>query len=137
MLARELELAIEGDAECAPDGIEAKIGTVLSAQAASLVRHILYDADRRQAQKAQLTIVCQWSQRQGNGAVVSALLKALNGWTARHVRLRAAEFLRQVGVVSDTVIRFELDVQWWERAAESPGQVRVKEAVVSALLEAD
>lgn len=105
ILAREFELAIEDYAEYAPDGTEAKIGTVLSAQAASLVRHILYYADRRQAQKALLTIVCQWPQRQGNGAVVSALLEALNGWTARHVRLRAAELLRPTGCATRVLKR--------------------------------
>ena len=68
ILAREFELAIKGYAECVLDGTTAMVGTVLSAQAASLVRHIIYDEDRREAQKALLTVTCQLLQRQGNDA---------------------------------------------------------------------
>ena len=78
ILAREFELAARGYAECVPDGTTAKVSTVLSAQAASLVRHILYDEDRWEEQKALLTVTCQSLQRQGNEAVVSALLQALH-----------------------------------------------------------
>ena len=78
ILAREFELAIKGYAECVLDGTTAMVGTVLSAQAASLVRHIIYDWDRRAQQEALLTVTFQSLQRQGNEAVVSALLEALH-----------------------------------------------------------
>src|SRR5438034_4879090 len=46
ILAREFEMVIKGSAEWVPGGTTAKVETILSAQAASLVRHILYDEDR-------------------------------------------------------------------------------------------
>ena len=103
ILAREFELAIKGYAECVLDGTTAMVGTVLSAQATSLVRHIIYDEDRREAQKALLTVTCQLLPRQGNEAVVSALLEALHDadWD---VRTSAAESLGQVGVGNEAVV---------------------------------
>ncbi|HEX3639781.1 MAG TPA: NACHT domain-containing protein, partial [Ktedonobacteraceae bacterium] len=56
MLAREVQLAARGYAECVPDGTTVRIGTLLSTQAASLVRHIISDEDRYEAQQALLTV---------------------------------------------------------------------------------
>ena len=89
ILAREFELAAKGYAECVLDGTTPMVGTVLSAQAASLVRHIIYDEDRRMEQSALLTVACQLSQRQGNEAVVSTcpLSITANRPAARSVRM--------------------------------------------------
>ena len=115
---------------------------VLSAQAASLVRHIIYDEARCEEQKILLTVAYQLSQCQSNEAMVSVLLAALHdpdewvGW-------RAADILGQVGVGNEAVISALLvalhDPDWRVRrlAAASLGQVGVgNKAVVSALLEA-
>lgn len=102
--AREFELAAEGYDECMPDGTTAKVRAVLSAQAASLVRHILYDEDRREEQKALLTVACQLLQRQGNEAVVSVLLEALHDadWD---VRRQAAASLGRLAIKDTTQLR--------------------------------
>ena len=143
MLAREFELATKGYLECMLDGTTAKVGTVLSAQAASLVRHILSDEDRCEEQQALLAIACQLSQRQGNEAVVSALLEALHDadWSVRS--WAAASLGQQVGAGNKAVVSALLealhDADWSVRsgAARSLGQVGAgNEAVVSALLEA-
>jgi len=56
ILAREFELAAKGYTECMLDGTTAMVRTVLSAQAASLVRHIIHDRVRRIEQKDLLTV---------------------------------------------------------------------------------
>ena len=90
MLAREFELAIKSYMECVPDGTTAKVRRALSAQAASLIRHLLYDTDRRKEQKALLSAACQLSQRQGNAAVMSALQEVLHDRDEK-VRMGIAE----------------------------------------------
>jgi len=134
ILAREFELAARGYTECVPDGTTAKVGTVLSAQAASLVRHIIYDEDRREEQEALLTVAYQLSQRQDNEAVVSALLEALND-ADEHVRERAAAILGQVGAGNEAVVSALLEalhdadrgVRW--RAAASLGRLEIKDTI--------
>jgi HEAT repeat protein/energy-coupling factor transporter ATP-binding protein EcfA2 len=141
--AREFELAAKGYAECVLDGTTPMVGTVLSAQAASLVRHILYDKDRRKEQKALLTVACQLLQRQSNETVVNTLLAALHNKDS-DVRGQAATSLGQVGVGNEAAVSallaaalHDADQYVREQAATILGQVGVgNEAVVSALLEA-
>jgi NACHT domain/HEAT repeats len=142
MLAREFKLAIMGYAECVLNGTTAKVDTILSAQAASLVWHIISDEDRWTPQQALLTVTCQSLQRQGNEAVVNALLEALHD-ADPVVRWRAAESLRQVGASNEAVVSALLEALHDTNrnvrfsAAASLGQVGASnEAVVSALLEA-
>ncbi len=142
IMAREFELVIKGYAECVPDGTTPEVKSVLSAQALSLVRHIIYDQDRREEQKVLLTVICQLLQHQGNEAVVRALLEALHD-ADRSVRRQAALSLGQVGAGNEAVVRTLLealhDVDWYVRmtAAGSLGELGVgNEAVVSALREA-
>jgi hypothetical protein len=143
MLAREFELAARGYAECVPDGTTARVGTELSAQAASLVRHIIHDEDRfNEGQEILLPVVYQLLQRLGNEEVVSALLEALHD-TDRGVRERAAQSLGQVGAGNEEVVSallealHDTDRGVRRLAAQSLGQVGAgNEEVVSALLEA-
>lgn len=134
ILAREFELIAKGYAECEPDGTTAKVGTVLSAQAASLVRHLIYDWARRKAQEALLTVIYQSLQRQGNEAVVSTLLEALHDADPR-VRERAVESLGQVGAGNEAVVS-ELQAALHDtypqvrvRAVESLGYLEIKDTI--------
>lgn len=142
--AREFMLATQGYAECVPSGTTAKVGTVLSAQAASIVRHLIYDEDRfdEEEQEILLSAACQLLQGQGNEVVVRVLLKALHD-VDRDVRWRAADILGQVSVGNEGMLRVLLealhDVDWGVRegAAKGLGQVGAgNKVVVRVLLEA-
>jgi len=144
ILAREFELAARGYAECVHDGTTTSVGTALSAQAVSLVRHIIYDEYRYEEQKALLTNTCQLLQRKGNEAVVSALLEIALHDADESVRRRAAESLGQVGAGNEAVVSALLEIALHDAdefvrgyAAVSLGQVGAGNgAVVSALLKA-
>ncbi len=143
ILARELELAAKGYAECACGGTTTSVGTTLSAQAVSLAQHIIYDEDRYEEQGALLAATCQLLRRQGDETAVSALLKIALYDRKRDVRQRAATCLGQVGAGNEAVVSALLEAlheeNWYlrKRAAESLGQVGVgNAAVVSGLLEA-
>jgi hypothetical protein len=134
ILAQEFELAARGYAECTPDGTTANVRTVLSAQAVSLVRHILYDQDRREEQKALLNVACQLLQRLGNKAVVSVLLEALHD-SERDVRRCAAASLGQVGADNTTVVSallealHDADGYMRQDAAASLGHLEIKDTI--------
>ncbi len=138
ILVREFELASKGYAECVPNGTTAKVGTVLTAQATSLVRHIIYDWindwSRYEDQKALLTVTCRLLQRQGNEAVVSALLEALHD-ADPNVREQAAASLGQVGVGNEAVVSallealHDADSNVRRRAAASLGHLEIKDTI--------
>ncbi len=104
MLAREFELAARGYTECVPDGTKPMVGTELSDQAASLVRRIIYDRSRYKAQETLLTVACQLLLRQGNEAVVSALLEVALHNADWDVRSRAAASLGQLEIKETTQV---------------------------------
>ena len=142
ILGREFQLVAEGYAECVLDGTTAMVVTVLSTQATLFVRHIIQDEDRHKEQQILFAVTDRSLQRQGNEAVVSALLQVLYD-ADRGGRSRAAESLGQVGAGNEAVVSallqalHDADGSVRERAAESLGQVGAgNEAVVSVLLQA-
>ena len=106
---------------------------MLSIQAATLIRQIIYNEDRAKKQKALLTVACQLLRRQGNEAAESAVVKALRHDTNEDVRERAAMSLGRVGVGNEEVVRVLLealhdaDESVREGAAESLGLMEIKD----------
>ncbi len=129
---REFELAAKGYMEYTLNGTGAKIGTVLSAQAVSLVRHLLSDQDHREE---LLDVTCQLSQYQGGEAAAKALLMALYDRDV-DVRRQVAAGLRKLGVDNEAVVKALLvalrNANKWVRmqAAAGLGDLGVSNKVV-------
>jgi HEAT repeat protein len=133
---------MKGYAECVPDRMTTKVSTVLSAQATSFMRHIIYDKTRLEEQEALLPAIWQTLKCQGSEAVVDALLHALHDVDWK-VREQAAESLVKLGASSEAVVNALVqalhDARWeaWRLAAESLGQLGASsQAAVDALLHA-
>jgi HEAT repeat protein len=137
ILAREFGLATKGSGECMLDETT-MVGTILSAQTASLMRHIIYDRDRPIEQKALLSVNPRLLQRKDYEELVRALHNV--DW---EVRERAAAVIGQVGMGNEVVmmglleaVHHDADLEVQRRAAVLLGQVGVgNEVVVTALLQ--
>ncbi len=128
MLARELELAARGYAECAPDGIKAAVNTALLAQANSLTQHIINDRARFLGQREVFTGIFRVLPRQANEVAVTTLIQML-----QHVTRLARRQLT-------TLIQELLEGDEWDvrrQAVDSLGQIGAgNEAAITALVQA-